>query len=342
MPGFGNRILTTTRERLMPKVVDSILNSNVFTTRMLAKAKEWSGERMSFPIKFAKNTLGGSFAGYDTFSTQAVNNRVKAQFYPKFYEIPVSLPLDEISTNATPERVLNLMQIELSGAAQDAADDIGTIFFGTGTGNGGKDFNGLGNLCDDGTVASTIGGLDRSTYPTLKSYVATASDTKLTLDRMAAAWNGVTSGTQKPTVIITTEEVFSLYEKLLTPMQRINMNASLTAEGLKGGTGFTGLDYKGVPVLKDEKCTTGAMYFLNENFINFYALPMAETERINYNAKEIEGNDYGSSVPGLGFSWSNWIKPVNSASLVSHIYLGGELICDNPKRLGVVKNLSTV
>jgi hypothetical protein len=342
MSGFGNRILTTTREKLMPKVVDTILNSNVFTTRMLAKAKEWSGERMSFPIKFAKNTLGGSFAGYDTFSTQAVNNRVKALFYPKFYEIPVSLPLDEISVNATPERVLNLMQIELAGAAQDAADDIGTLLMGDGTGNAGKNFNGLANLVDDGTVASTIGGLDRSTYPTLKSYRAAAADTKLTLDRMAAAWNGVTSGTQKPTVIITTEEVFSLYEKLLTPMQRINMNASLTAEGLKGGTGFTGLDYKGVPVLKDEKCSAGFMYFLNENFLNFYALPMAETERINYNAKEIEGNDYGSSVPGLGFSWSNWIKPVNSASLVSHIYLGGELICENPKRQGVITGLSTV
>jgi hypothetical protein len=342
MPGFGNRILTTTREKLMPKVVDTILDSNIFATRMLAKAKEWSGERMSFPVKFSKNTLGGSFAGYDTFSTQAVNNRVKLQFYPKFYEIPVSLPLDEISVNATPERVLNLMQIELAGAAQDAADDIGSLFMGVGTGNGSKDFNGLGNLVDDGTTASTVGGLDRSTYTTLKSYRAAAAAGALTLDAMAAAWNGVTSGMQKPSVIITTEAVYSLYEKLLTPMQRINMNASLTKDGLKGGTGFTGLDYRGIPVLKDEKCTSGYMYFLNEDFLNFYALPMAETERINYNAKDIEGNDYGSSVPGLGFSWSNWIKPVNSAALVSHIYLGGELICENPKRQGVITAITTV
>ena len=38
---FGNRVLTTTQDKLLAKVVDTILDSNVFFTRMVSKAKRW-------------------------------------------------------------------------------------------------------------------------------------------------------------------------------------------------------------------------------------------------------------------------------------------------------------
>ena len=100
-------------------------------TRFIGSAKSWSGETMRFPIKVAKNTLGGSFSGYQTFSTSAVDTRVRLSYTPSFYEIPVSLPLTEISINRTDAKVLDLLGIEVSSTAQDAADDIGTMFYGT-------------------------------------------------------------------------------------------------------------------------------------------------------------------------------------------------------------------
>ena len=57
--------------------------------------------------------------------------------------------------------------------------------------------------------------------------------------------------------------------------------------------------------------------------------------------QDIDGNDY-SSVEGLGFSWSGWIKPSNSASVVGHIYLGGELCTWNPKRHGRLTGITGV
>jgi len=345
---FGNRVTTTTQDYLLPKLVDTILNSNVFATRMLGKAKKWRGEKMKFPIKYAKNTTGTSFAGFDTFSTAATDNRVNLEFSPKFYQMTVALPLDELSVNAGEEKVMDLASLEMASTAQDMADDIGTLFFGPGTGNGSKDFLGLGAIVDDGGDVATYGGLARSTYTTIQA-TDTASSGTLSLAKMSTLYNAVSSGSQTPTLGITTEAVFALYEQLLQPQERIAKNVPMikagrglnSGEGLVGGTGFTGLFYKGFPILADEKCTSGYLFFLNEDFLNFYALPMAKTSPVKFKSVDIEGNDY-SEVMGLGFSWSDWIKPTNQAALVGHIYLGGELISENPKRQGRLTGITSV
>lgn len=339
---FGNRVTTTTQDKLMPKVVDTILNSNVFATRMIGRAKKWTGEKMKFPIKYKKNVTGGSFAGFDTFSTNATDNRVNLEFTPKFYEIAVSLPLDELSVNATTEKVIDLAKVELSSTAQDMADDIGDLFYGDGTGNANKDFLGLGAIVDDGSSVATIGGLSRATYPTLQSTV-TASGGTLSLAKMSTLYNDVTSGSQKPTIGISDEAVFSLYEQLLQPQERIAKDVSMMkdAKGMTAGTGFTGLFYKGFAILADEKATAQTLFFLNEDYIEWRALPVSMTQPVQFKSTDIEGNDY-SSVTGLGFSWSGWIKPTNAATIVGHVYLGGELLTDNPKRQGKLTGITSI
>lgn len=349
MSALGTRVTTTTQSKLVPKVVDTILNSNVLATRVLSKAQKWNGERMKFPVKYAKNTTGTSFAGFDTFSTAATDNRVNLEFVPKFYQMSVALPLDELSANATEEKVLDLAKLEMQSTAQDMADEIGTLFYGAGTGNGSKDFLGLEAIVDDGTNASTYGTLSRSTYTTLKSTV-TASSGTLTLAKMSSLYNAATSGSQKPTLGLVSEAIFSLYESLLQPQERIAKDVSMmksegnmgkVGQGMIGGTGFTGLFYKGFPILADEKATSGVMYFVNEDFLDWYALPVAMTQPAQFKSADIEGNDY-SEVLGLGFSWSDWIKPTNSASVVGHVYLGGELISANPKRHAKLTGITSV
>lgn len=348
---FGTRVTTTTQDKLMPKVVDMVLNSNVFATRVLGKASKWHGENMKFPIKHAKNATGTSFAGFDTFSTNATDNRVNMQFTPKFYQITCALPLDELSVNAvTEEKVIDLAKLELSSTAEDMADDLGTIFYGDGTGNSSKDQLGLEAIVDDGTNTATYGGLTRASYSSQLNSTVTASSGVLSLAKMATLYSAVTSGAQKTTLGLCSETIFNLYEQLLQPQERIAKDVSMikgggnmgkAGTGMVGGTGFTGLYYKGFPILADEKATSGVLYFLNEDYIDWYALPMAMTSAIKYRSQDIEGNDY-SDVTGLGFSWGGWIKPANSASVVGHVYLGGELVSRNPRRHGKLTGVTSV
>lgn len=334
-----NRILTTTQDKLLPKLVDTVLNGNVFATRMLSSTKKWSGEQLKKTIKVSKNTTGGSFSGYDLLSTNATDNRVRLAFDPKFYHIDVSIPLTDMSVNAVNEtKIIDLMAAEMESAAHDMADDIGTILYGTDTSNA-KNFMGLGDIVDDGGVKSTYGGQLRATYTTLNA-VDTASGGTVSLAKMSTLYNGCSSGSQKVTLGLCDETVFGLYEQLLQPQERITKDVAMMKGGLVGGTGFTGLYYKGFPILSDEKATAQYLQFVNEDYLDFFALPMAMTESVKYQTVT-EGNDYGQPE-GLGFSFSGWVKPANQAAIVGHIYLGGELVSFNPKRHGRLTGITGV
>ncbi len=336
---FSDRVNTTTEQFLVPQVVDTILKENTFATNILTKGKrartaqasavsDYKSSVMLFPIKYQKGISGTSFSGFDTLPTAASDTRVNMTFYPKFYTDNVALPLTELAANMTDNQVLDLAEIEMKSRAQDMADSIGTLFYSTGAGNAGKDFMGLEGIVDDGTNTATYGGLSRTTYPTLNATV-TASSGTLSLQKMSTLYNAISNGDITPTEIYTTPTIFSLYESLLTPMQR--MNTTLAGKpGTTAGTGYTDLWYKGMPVYKDRKCTSGVMYMINGDRLNFYALPFTPTpnyKKVAVSAKDIKGNVY-SEVDGLGFSWSGWIHLTNAAAVNSYIVLGGELVAD--------------
>lgn len=338
---FNNRVLTTTQDKIMPYVVDAILKGNVFATRMFAKSKKWMGETMKFPLKFQKGVGGSSFAGFDLLSTAASDTRINLSFDFKAFSTPISLPLTELTVNSVSEtKVIDLMGVECKSKAEDMADDIGTLFYSDGTGNAGKDFLGLSAIVDDGTTAATYGGQTRAAFPVLNSTV-TASGGVLSLAKMETLYNAITDGAQQPTLGLVTPTIFGLYAQLLTPQERIYKDEPMMKGGAVGGTGFTALYFKGFPVIADRKCTSQTMYFVNEDYLNFYAAPLEGTMPIKYKAVDIKGNDY-SDVMGLGFTWSDFIKPTNQAAYIAHVYLAGELISENPGRHGKLTGITTI
>jgi hypothetical protein len=342
MSTITERLNTTTNTKLLPKLVDTVLGGNVFAQKMLANAKLWTGgKKLTKAIKFQNGTSGQSFEGFDTFATNASNRRVNLEFAPKGYEKSVALPFQEIDINENTEgEVINLAASEVAMAAQEMADEIGTIFYSDGTGNSSKDFLGLLAIVDDSTNAATYGGLARATYTTLNATYTNCSST-LTLAKMATLYNAVTSGIHKPTIGLTTETVFSLVEQLVQPFERINTNA-IRAQGLTASVGFTGIEYKGFLITSDEKCSSGRMYFLNENFIDWNAIKPKMQKAIDYDPSEIEGNNYSSEVKGLGFSSSGWLRAYNGYSGVNHIILQGELQSWDPGKHGQLHTITTV
>ncbi len=337
---YGQRVQTTVQQRYLPFVVDTILNSNVFFQRIVRASKKWSGRTLRVPVKYKKNTTGTSFRGFDTLSVEATDNRIYMEFTPSFYQITCALPGDELSVADTEDKVLDLMRLTIQSDTEDMADDLGTIFYADGTGNSSKDLLGLAALVDDGTSVATIGGQSRSTYTTLASTVTAVSGGTLTLALIDTLKSAVGSGTQVPTAYYTTEAVWNFYGQLLRPQERITKPAS-TMKGMVGGTGFDALEYSGKPLLADEKCTSGVLFALNENYLDFYALPMHGAKAVAYKS-QIKGNDYGAPM-GLGFSWSDWIMPANvGGSVVGHIYFGGQFITTNPKRQGKLTGITGI
>jgi hypothetical protein len=340
------RLTTTTQDKIMAMVADGVFNSNVLFSRLARNRKKFVGERMKFPIEISSNGNNGSFSGADVFSKTIVDTRRNMEYVPKFFYQSVTLPLTDLWVNSTSEtQIINLMDIEVKWAAQSAADALGTIFYGDGTGNGGKDFNGLGNLVDDGTVSATIGGLTRASFPDALDSVVTASGGTLTLSKIRSLYDGVRSGNTKPTLGVTDESTFSLIDQLLEQKARYNEVNTDAKKPANFGFGADTINFRTVDIIADEKCTAGSLFFLNENFLGWYALQDAPTSMglraVPYAGAPIEGNDY-QQLPGIGFFYTGFTKSQNQAVYSADIYVGGEFLTNLPKRQGKLTGITGV
>lgn len=323
------------RNYLHPKVVDSVLKSNVAFSHFVRKAKRWTGKEMEFTVKISPNPNGGSFAGFQTFSTAAADNTVQAKFDPSFNRMTSSLPFDELLTNATSggeEAVISLIKKTLTSDQEDFADLLGTQFWSDGTGNGGLDILGLAAAVDDGTGVATYGGLNRGTYTTWRGVVT--SMPTLSLLKMDTLWYNVSFGNQTPSVAFCDKGTFSLYKSLLVAYERYMVTSGDIKNGSTRGVGALNLMFNGMKVLPDDKATSGSLLFINENYLDWYAQDVKKAAAIGvpveasqFTPDVIEGNDYdGPVVKGMGFGWTNWIEAQNAMAYTSHTVLAGQLI----------------
>ena len=270
---FGAIVDTVTNEYIVPKVTDNILGGNVLLMRMLGgqkPSKAWgdvSGVFLSIPIKYQASTTGGWYSGFDTFSTSQMNTRVLATFAPKqlYWSVPIG-GLQQ-AVNQGPQRILDLLTVEMQSISDDMADTLGTGLYSDGTGTSNKQLTGLDAAIDDGNGTATYAGLARGTYTTWKSDLDSSSNA-ISLAELGASFEAATIGSDAPTLGITTPSVWTTIEGLA--MGTITMNqptpglgrqyGTVTREGVKQGlgadTGYTALFFRGRPIVADEKCTS--------------------------------------------------------------------------------------
>ena len=339
---YNNQVDTLTLEYIAPRVVDTVLRANRFTTKMLSKTKDFRAATIDFPIKYQKGTATQSMSGFDTLATSFTDTRILLKFNPRYNTANVALAVTDIAANSTPAKVLDLTEVEMMSRAQDLADSIGTQLYADGTGNANKDFLGLANLVDD---TASIGGLSRSTYSTLASTNTAASSGLLTLFKMRTMYNAIADGTTIPSEVYTDYASWALFETLLQPQEKINKEVNL-ASNFKGYSGFDAIVFAGLPIIPDRKSTTGVMWFLNTDYINFYGLKTLVADGmsgkpVKVGTKLFAGNDY-DEASNLGFFWTGWIKSTNQLAYNSFMVVGGNLVTDNPRRHGKLTGITGV
>jgi len=353
---FTTRVVGITQDKIVPKVFDNILSDSVATLRFISNGAKWIGETLKIPVKLAQNPNGGSFSGLDTHSTAAVETRQQMSYDLRAYEMPVAIPgLDLLVNQSTETQVIDLLRTEMESSAVDALDDISDIFYGDGTGNSNKDFNGLDNLIDDGTTATNVGNLSRTTYPTLAG-TRTASGGTLTLTKLATLNSAVSGGSasrQKPTMMVSDETVWDLYESLLSPTVRANYTTNgfpvvtrrsrgpISAGELKGAAGFTSLVHRGIPWLADEKCTAETIWDINENYLSWKGIKDPDMQQVSYGGTH-DGVYTEAPTSNTGLQFSGMLKPIDQYGKVGHIYLFGNLVTPQPRRQGRLTGVTGV
>lgn len=353
---LSNRVISITEEAYVPTVIDGILNSNVFLSRLfLREQKTWSGRQMQVPLQFAKPTSGGSFSGVGDFDTSLQDTRIRQTFsHAQFYQ-NVSVAGGEASLNKTDGEVLDLVKVTMEEAQNAALDSLGTQLYANGAGD---DILGLGAIVDDGTNTSTYAGLTRSTYTQLNSTVTAASGGALTFANMATSMRGASAAgakRQRPSIIVTTETVWDLLESLFTPTISANYDSLSRVQvstyskpgvtykdqdSLKGQYGFEALCWRGIPVVADEKATSGVMFFLNEEYLHWYSLNgVGLTSYKVPNKVDSVYSEYSQSYP---IQWSGFDKPTNQYAQIGQFIALGNVISGSTRRHAKLTGITTV
>ena len=344
---FTDTVKTVTRERIVPKVYDTVLTGNVGILRTMGNAKTWgTGFRLDVPVKFQKATTGGLVGLGGSLDTSRSNTRIKLQFDPKRRHKPVVIDDIERQLNKGDEQVLMLLAAEMDSVAQDLLDEGGDDFYG-GSGTG-DNFDSIENSADDATNYSTYGGKSRSTYSTLNGYLSTSIGT-LALSDMSSAWNSTKVGNARPSVALADTTSWTAYEGLLTPTVQAGYQTSgfpqVTRTGqvssksaLGGELGFDSIFYRGTPIVEDEKCPSGEMKVLHERYFGFHGINIDEYENFNISEENVDGPQ---SIPvPRGFNWSGLIRSAGQPAEVGHFYIIGNYVSKDPRRTGSLEGIT--
>ena len=228
------------------------------------------------------------------------------------------IPITDFERDATKGDAgkFNIEARSIENLKKSMYDQVNASFFGTGTGTGGKEFGGLQLLVADDPTTGTVGLINRATYAFFRNQAVIDGGTSFStlLSNMRIVYNNASNGLGKsnPTFAVADQTVFQGFEGLLLVNERLDR----TSANDKGMTGFKGqnLMFKDIPIAYDNDCPAGHCYILNNKNLKFVYMAWMKGEP--------------PVRPSDGF-WD-----------VFKVRTTGNLITDNPRRLGVISSIA--
>lgn len=305
-----NQVVSLTMEHYVGKLIDNIFTSKpwLWALQNAGRIRNYHGTSIEVQLMYGKTANRGSYSGSDVFATASPTGIGNASFDWKQYYSLVSFEGIELAKNSGREAVLSLLRARLEQAEMTISEELDEMLLGDGTGNSGKDWDGL--LKFVGTVDNTVGGIDSTTSTWWDPQVnATAIADAGLVAAMRTTYNNASEGNDHPTNIFTTQAAFEIYEDSLTDILRVE-------DPTMGDLGFQNLMYKGAPVAFDDYVAAGDMYFVNTKYIDLAKL-----------------ND-------VWFKTSEMLTPTNQDVQYKHIKCYGNLVISNRKRQGALTSIT--
>lgn len=363
------QIITTTAQKVAPFVVDAIHGSSVLAARVLAQPKTWAmGQYEQNPIQVSESTTGGDFTGLGSFDTSDVSTDVNLQWLTKGYYQNVTIPIALISLNATEAGIIALTKRKMTVAQTAAMSAIGTRLYGLGTGDA---VEGLQLQTDAGTYSSTYGSQSRTTYGTYINGQVTAASSGIisftSLGTQVDLCSTASESSDATNLLLTTKSVWSLVETIVEAKNRGNYSvnggynkvtpytdmgsAVRPTDYSVGMIGFDSYYFRGIPVVKDDKCPSGLVYTLNENYMKFVSLPLVGLKTVSlvpqfyrgvYSQAGEQGTTDQTPAKATSFQITDQRMPTNQLGYVQQLVMYGNFVNYNPKRSGVITGVTTV
>ena len=254
-------LLSTTLANYRDKLTDNVFTARPLTYWLSDKGRirmETGGAKLVEQLIYGQNSTVKSYTGYESLSLTEQEGITAAEYDWKQYGASIAISGIEEAKNNGEHAIINLLESKIMQAEESMREGFNQMFFADGTGNSGKNWNGLGNLVEANVA---VGGIDPAVVGNeyWKSYENNTAGA-LTLAQMATAYNTTSVGNDHPDVILTSQTLFEKYESLLQPQLRYTDTKTADA-------GFQNLLFKSAPIMYDVHCNAGTMFFLNSKYI---------------------------------------------------------------------------
>lgn len=258
-------LLATTLDNYRKTLTDNIFKSRPllwWLTEKNAVRKLGGGVTIVEPLIYAEGQ-SGSYGEWDAIQIVPQEGISAAQYPWKQLFATIAISGLEEAQNNGEEAVINLLRAKVMQAEETQKAKLNRMLYADGTGNSGKDFDGLAKLI--GAGGTSIGGIDATDAANVWWRSVVKAGTGVTMPTglpglMASAYNSASNGNDVIDGIFTGQVVYEQFETTLTPNVRYQDVKSANA-------GFTSLMFKQAPIYWDRDCPAQLQYGLNSKYI---------------------------------------------------------------------------
>lgn len=253
------------------EIADNVSKNNALYARLKKRGRIKllsGGYEIIRPLDYAENATYQRYSGYETLNVQASDVISAARYDWKQAAVHVTASGLEMRQNSGRERLIDLAAARTKNAMRTMANNLSVDMYSLGTADGGKQIGGLQQIItQDGT--GTVGGIDAATFTFWKNkFKDLNSATKDTIGvRMHDLWMELVRGTDKPDMIVSSNELYSLYWDGLTDLQRYSSRDE------EATMGFMSLKFQSADIFPDggSGIPANTMYFLNTDYLELVA-----------------------------------------------------------------------
>jgi len=278
------------------------------------------GRVFDFTFEYATNPNFRSYSEFETLDTSRTDVFDAARYDWKISAGTVIWSdLEELRAQADSGKI-DLIASKMENGKQSHITDMNNQLLSDGTGNGGKDMNGLKNIISATPTTGTVGGINRANFAFWRNKQTSGAQTTSAFDNLRAAMRSIYNQCSRggmvdtPTAALTTRTVFEGYESLLIANERYTVDDK-NNDG-QGAFANAKLKFKGADIFYDEALTTDHLYFYNPKFLKLIYLK------------------------GAWMKMKDRIEPANQLTSVQRLFTVANLGTNNSRRCGIVSSIT--
>ena len=268
-------IIATTIQSRSGELADNLTQNNAILQRLNSKGnvRPFSGGNVILEEIFYDDTTtnnANSYSGYEVLNITPDSPISAAQYKIAQYAASVTMSGLEMLQNSSKEAIIDLIDGRMQVSEARLLNRISGDLYGDGTGNGGKNVDGLAAAVAVSPTTGTYGGINRANFTFWRNQITTGATSTTMLAKMTEAAIKQIRGTDKADLYIAGNNMYQFFVNALQAIQRITTEES-------GAAGFASLKFYGGGTSADVVLGGGIgaqenanyMYLVNTNYIFF-------------------------------------------------------------------------